>query len=100
MKETQHSIAVWSRKTFGPVRNSKAAARALKEMAELAMKLADDDDHPKAGEEVADIVICLIRIIDNQGLEIADEIDKKMRINRARKWKLDGAGCGQHIEEP
>jgi NTP pyrophosphatase (non-canonical NTP hydrolase) len=32
------------------------------------------------------------------GADLLVEIDRKMAINRARTWKLDGSGCGQHVE--
>lgn len=31
-------------------------------------------------------------------VDMQNEIDRKMAINRARRWKLDGSGCGQHEE--
>lgn len=98
MTETQASIAEWARRTFGPVTNARAAARANKEMAELLTKLTTNEHHPVAAEEVADVVICMVRIADNQGFDILAEIEKKMAINRAREWVLDGNGCGQHVE--
>jgi hypothetical protein len=32
------------------------------------------------------------------GIDIPAAIDRKMRINRARRWKLDGNGHGSHVE--
>ena len=85
-RETQASIAAWQRDVFGPSVNIRAsAARANQEMAELLKALAVNDAHPKAPEEVADVIICLVRIADNLGFSISDEIDKKMARNRARK---------------
>jgi hypothetical protein len=37
-------------------------------------------------------------IAHEHGVNLETEIDRKMAINRARKWKLDGSGCGQHVE--
>lgn len=101
LMETQYTIAAWARETFGAnINNATAAARANQEMAELIKALASDDWHPKAGEEVADVVICLVRIADNCGFDIWEEVEKKMAKNRLRKWRTDGTGCGQHIDEP
>jgi hypothetical protein len=101
MSETQRTISDWAEATFGPVgSNASVAARANREMSELIQALARDDNHPKAGEEVADIVICLMRLTDRLGCDLAAEIDRKMQINRARQWKLDGDGHGSHIDNP
>ena len=67
-------------------------------MAELLQALAADDNHPKAGEEIADVVICLTRLADRMGCQLQAEIDAKMAVNRQRKWTLDGDGHGSHVE--
>ncbi len=33
------------------------------------------------------------------GVSVPAAIDSKMAINRARRWKLDGCGHGQHVRE-
>ncbi|MGH9560546.1 MAG: dATP/dGTP pyrophosphohydrolase domain-containing protein, partial [Terracidiphilus sp.] len=89
--ETQKTISDWAEATFGPVgSNASVAARANREMSELIQILARDDRHPKAAEEVADVVICLMRLSDRLGSDLLAEIDRKMQINRARRWRLDG----------
>ena len=40
----------------------------------------------------------LYQIAHEHGVDLQAEIDRKMTINRARRWKLDGSGCGQHEE--
>lgn len=97
--ETQKTISNWATSTFGPVgSNLSCAARANREMAELMQALAADDNHPKAGEEVADVVICLSRLVERLGANLQDEINRKMAINRARQWSLDGDGHGRHVK--
>lgn len=98
--ETQESITAWIEETFGATSsNLRIAARANEEMAELIRALAIDDHHPKAGEEVADIVIVLYRLATRLGINLEREIGRKMTINRARKWQLDGSGHGYHVKE-
>jgi hypothetical protein len=98
--ETQQSISDWADETFGvPENNISGVVRANKEMSELLSALAEDDNHPKTGEEIADIYIVLCRVAQRRGLSITDEVDRKMAINRRRKWKLDGKGHGQHVKE-
>jgi NTP pyrophosphatase (non-canonical NTP hydrolase) len=98
--ENQDSIVRWINQTFGPAEmNMRCATRANEEMAELLKALSTDDDHPKAVEEAADIVIVLYRLASRFGVNLHDEIDKKMAINRARTWKRDGTGQGYHVKQ-
>lgn len=100
MREDQRSISAWAEATFGPVSsNARVAARANEEMAELLRALTVDDDSPKAGEEMADIVIVLCRLADRMGIDLFDEMDKKMQINRTRIWAKDGSGHGYHLRD-
>lgn len=97
MAETQKLISEWANLTFGPSgSNMRVAARANEEMAELLRALSANDNHPKAAEEVADIVIILYRLAERLGIDLHKEIDRKMEINRDRVWKLDNTGHGYH----
>ncbi len=97
--EDQESISDWAVETFGEAgSNISCVARANKEMAELFQALAADDNHPKAGEEVADVVICLFRLAERLDVDLVEEIDKKMVINRAREWVRNGDGHGSHVK--
>jgi hypothetical protein len=42
-----------------------------------------DDNHAKAAEEVADIVIVLCRLMTRTGRNLGEEVARKMAINRA-----------------
>lgn len=98
--ETQESICAWANTTFGAISTSLGtAARANKEMSELLMALALDDSFSGAPEEAADVIIVLMRIFDRFGTTWQAEVDKKMKVNRGRKWHLDGKGHGYHVEE-
>jgi NTP pyrophosphatase (non-canonical NTP hydrolase) len=66
-------------------------------MSELLRALTADDNHPKATEEVADIVIVLYRLMTQLGADLFDEIDRKMSINRKRVWTRDATGHGYHM---
>ena len=100
MTENQRTVSNWANETFGPAgSNARVAARANEEMAELLRALTVDDNHPKAAEEVADIVIILYRLATRLGIDIYDEIDRKMEVNRKREWKLDNTGHGYHVRE-
>lgn len=97
--ETQGSISRWADATFGPVDSCLSIfKRAKKEWRELERKLEADPDHPGAAEEAVDILIVFCRLWERLGVSCLDEVDRKMAINRARKWVLDGEGHGQHVE--
>jgi NTP pyrophosphatase (non-canonical NTP hydrolase) len=98
--ETQGAISDWADSTFGPVSsNARVAARANEEMAELLRALTVDDASPKAAEEIADIFIVLFRLATRLGVDVDEAIDRKMQINRLRKWNKDGSGHGYHVRD-
>ncbi len=96
--ENQKSISNWAESTFGPVtKNVRVATRANEEMAELLSNLSVEDNHPNAAEEIADIVIILFRLANCLGVDLLEEISRKMSINRDRAWRLDNTGHGYHL---
>lgn len=98
MAETQATISAWAEETFGPISSTmRVAVRANEEMAELLRALSSDDANPKAAEEIADVVIVLYRVAARLGVELPAEVDRKMAVNRAREWRLDGTGHGYHV---
>jgi NTP pyrophosphatase (non-canonical NTP hydrolase) len=99
--ETQQTISAWADETFGEASSSvRVAVRANEEMAELLRALSVDDRHPKAAEELADVYIVLCRVGSRLGVDILEEVDRKMQINRAREWRKDGSGHGYHVRKP
>jgi NTP pyrophosphatase (non-canonical NTP hydrolase) len=100
MTETQATVSDWADSEFGPApSNMRIGTRANEEMAELLRALAIDDNHPKAAEEIADVVIILYRLARNLGTDLQTEIDRKMAINRTRIWKRDYTGHGYHVRD-
>ena len=100
MKETQATITEWIETTFGSAgSNARVVARANEEMAEILRAVTIDDNHPQIVEEIADVFIVLYRVATRLGVDIHEEIDRKMAVNRTRKWTLDGSGCGYHVKE-
>ena len=91
--ETWESIAQWCDETFGPATAARMAARANEEMAELIDKATQTNTYDEGVLiEAADVVICLARF---PGIWAA--VERKMAINRQRKWRLTGEGTGYHI---
>ncbi len=100
MKTWSEAIREWQLATFGKCDHERAYDRALEEWEEMADKLvADDVTDAGIAEEAADVVITLAAFVATLGLDLATEVEKKMAINRARKWRVDGDGCGYHIKE-
>lgn len=50
-------------------------------------------------EELADATIVGYHAASILGVVMFDEIDRKMDINRRRRWKSNGDGTGQHVHE-
>lgn len=98
--ETQETVSAWAEQTFGSASsNARVAARANEEMAELLRCLTADDASPRAAAEVADVVIVLYRLATRLGVDLLGEIDRKMAVNRARKWALTTDGHGYHVRD-
>jgi NTP pyrophosphatase (non-canonical NTP hydrolase) len=97
VNETSASIREWGDATFGPVRDLSAlVARARGELDELDQAIRADD-RPEIGKEAADVVILLHRLVALAGMDLNEQVDAKMAINRARKWKAAGDGTGGHV---
>ena len=97
-RETQESITKWAEETFGIAKSCLTIInRATEEIVEMRDNALIDDKHPDIAEELADVFIVLYQVAAILGVDLHEEIDKKMAINRARKWKLRGDGCGDHV---
>jgi hypothetical protein len=86
MAETFETIAQWCEETFGPIAPERIVSRASEEMDELR---AD----PTSAGEAADVLIVLARVPG-----IWDAVERKMAVNRKRRWSLRGDGTGYHIK--
>ena len=95
--ETSNTIRVWGDETFGEVEDLAAlVARARGELDELA-EAVRAGDIAETGREAADVVILLHRLVALAGMDLNEQVDAKMAINRARKWTAAGDGTGGHV---
>lgn len=95
--ETSQTIREWGDATFGEARDLTAlVVRARGELDELEEALRAGD-MPEAGREAADVVILLHRLVALAGMDLGEQVDAKMAVNRARKWKAAGDGTGGHV---
>jgi NTP pyrophosphatase (non-canonical NTP hydrolase) len=101
--ESQHTVADWCRKTFGVPKPLRSMNRLAEEFHELEVAFDSTDsttpDLNKIAAEMADVLIVMYQLADVLGISLHDEVDKKMKINRARRWQLDGTGCGYHVQD-
>ncbi len=95
--ETSTSIRAWGDETFGKVSDLSAlVARARVELDELEQAVRQGD-LAEAGREAADVVILLHRLAALAGMDLSEQVDAKMAINRARTWRAAGDGTGGHV---
>jgi NTP pyrophosphatase (non-canonical NTP hydrolase) len=95
--ETSQSIRIWGDETFGKVADLAAlVARARGELDELDLAIKANDA-AEIGREAADVAILLHRLVALAGMDLSAEVDAKMAVNRARRWKPTGDGTGGHV---
>ncbi len=95
--ETSNTIRVWGDATFGEVKDLAAlVSRARGELDELEQAVRAGD-MAEAGREAADVVILLHRLVALAGMDLNEQVDAKMAINRERTWKAAGDGTGGHV---
>lgn len=99
MIETQQTLNDWADETFGKATDLHSTFyRMLDEWNELNDAIHNNKTSEEIAEELADILMMLYRMADVLNVDLHDIVDRKMIINRARKWKLDSHGHGQHIK--
>ena len=89
--ENQQTICEWAKETFGTTgKDIWPITKKLKEeFDELFEELSfNKTTQKRCLNECADIYIVLVQLVNALGGNLQDEIDKKMLINRARKWKF------------
>lgn len=97
--ETQATIGAWQVATFGRLPNiGTGFNRADDEWQEFS-DAVNACDIQAMGREMADVVIVLSGMAEQLGIDLQAEINRKMAINRARKWQVNGDGTGRHIKE-
>jgi NTP pyrophosphatase (non-canonical NTP hydrolase) len=95
--ESSQTIREWGDATFGEVKDLEVLVeRARGELDELVLAVRAGEA-ADIGAEAADVVILLHRLVALSGLDLNEQIDAKMQINRARKWKAVGDGTGGHV---
>lgn len=87
-------IRDWGRITF-PTSTPESTFEHLRR--EVVNELSKD---PTDGEEQADAFFLLVQLARVSGNDLAVEVQKKLEINLARKWKpADHLGVVEHVKE-
>lgn len=96
--ETQQSVSHWAEQIFGPIAEPAVLVRRAETELQELLQAVQDGNTEEIGKETADVVILLMRLLEQNGLSLSNEVDKKMQENRARKWIKKGDGTGSHIK--
>jgi NTP pyrophosphatase (non-canonical NTP hydrolase) len=97
MRETSQSIREWGDAAFGEVKDLAAlVARARSELAEVE-EAVRANNVAEIGREAADVAILLHRLVALAGMDLSEEVDAKMAVNRKRIWLAAGDGTGGHV---
>lgn len=98
LTELQHEIGAWGDATF-PQSNIDTVAEHL---AEEVVEFFDDyrSGLDSQEEELADMFLLMLHFAHKSGFDMAEAAERKMAINRARKWniKAEPAGHFKHVE--
>lgn len=102
LSETSKSIDIWAEAAFGPVGDlNDLIQRAAEELDEIRQAVRNREPADAIVMETADVAILLHRIAAVSGFDLAEAVDRKMRINRGRHWRRSGDGTGRHLaQEP
>lgn len=79
----------YSRETFAAEMNEHFAA--------LLVATADTNN-PNGVNAVIRLYSAAGDLADSLGIDLQEQIDRKMEVNRARQWNLDGSGHGYHVK--
>jgi hypothetical protein len=95
----RHEVNLWV--TVEETNSSTGwAFLANEKMADLLRVAAYGVHHTLPMLSVRELAHYLALLTSGLGVDLAEAIDRKMVVNRARAWKLDGTGCGQHVPQP
>jgi len=89
----QQDIAKWANKVF-PDRTahktlSKLMLEEIPEVVVALRKIKEGNKDVDLGTEIADAFILLFDVAYQNGIDVADVVTEKMRINKAREWSVD-----------
>jgi hypothetical protein len=81
----RNDYIAWVRATFPDETPAEQMTHFLEECAELHAQ-------PEKGDEYADVLMLLLCVAANNGIDLMEEFRKKLAVNKARKWERLAAG--------
>ncbi len=95
MHETFDSINRWQRETFPGATVDGVLKHIGEEWEEFQLAATDEG----RAEEAVDLIILLSCYLNKvgDGTGAQGHVDRKMDINRARIWNIQGDGTGRHV---
>jgi len=97
MHETSNTIREWGDATFGEVKDLAALVRRARGELDELLAAVQAKELAEIGREAADVVILLHRLVALSGMDLSEQVEAKMAINRARTWAAAGDGTGGHV---
>ncbi|MFF5261406.1 MazG nucleotide pyrophosphohydrolase domain-containing protein [Actinomadura viridis] len=95
----QEIVAHKRRKGFNISCHDREVLLAMRELGELHEAL-DHNRRDEIGGELADVAIYLLTIAEMHGLDLGEEVVRKMEVNRSRRYEPDESGTLVRVEEP
>jgi NTP pyrophosphatase (non-canonical NTP hydrolase) len=99
----QCRIGDWQQRAFGQNSGDPEAIKAtrtklVQEIGELDVALSVEDyfPGPQVCDEIADCGVLLLGLADKLRIDLHEQIERKMEINRARSWRQNDDGTFQH----
>lgn len=93
LTETAREILRWQQATFPTSTYEGSLKKMRSEVAELAEATPD-----KRAEEIADVFFMILAVADHSGISLADALQEKLAINKARTWNDNGDGSSSHVK--
>lgn len=87
-------IKEWADEVFPARTDQSMFLKMFKEIGELV----DAEDVEEQESEVADMLIMLLDYARRKGINPSIAIQKKMRINKTRTWRITPIGVMQHVK--
>lgn len=96
-EELMYSYFSWVDRTFP----DETPAEQLTHLREEVGELMDDIEHGKqrVAGEFADVLMLLLCVARNEGVDILKAFAEKLEVNKARTWERGEAGF-RHVKEP
>ena len=97
--KVQRQVIEWATSAF-PTRDINTIIRklCLNEAPELTIELANMNVGGIARES-ADVMILLMDLCDQLGIDLLAEVMDKLRVNQQREWRTDALGVSHHVDK-